>query len=363
MNLNRVLRFSLLACLLALTDLNPALGQIGVSGWKGVWSDGLQACVESDGHVYFFKQDKFQRYDFDRGEVDMTGTINVDGWTGVFSDLDAAISHPNGKVYFFKGNKYQRFDFKLKAVDRTGVIGVDGWKGVWSDLDAALLHPNGKAYFFKGSKYQRFDFKLEDVDETGAIGKDGWVGIPSESADAVVHRNGKAYFFKDGAYQAYNLQSDRLEFTSAVPGENSVTESDMSISDDGTERSWRTNWITYNKEVRVRQENLLALDSRGNHIRFVVCLRGPRDEVAHIWNTVQDCARQNLTDSVTAAIAASESGPDSMFTAFKSAFSPTFDVCSAMVISANTVLELKQERIAPSWDASAPIDLRQENTP
>jgi hypothetical protein len=97
--------------------------------------------------------------------VDREARINVDGWKGVWTTgIDAVVSHPNHKVYFFKGDRYQRFDFAREAagqnpVDREGRIGIDGWKGVWSNIDAAVLHPvNGKIYFFKGDRYQRFDF-------------------------------------------------------------------------------------------------------------------------------------------------------------------------------------------------------------
>jgi hypothetical protein len=86
--------------------------------------------------------------------------------------------HPNGKGYFFRGDRYQRFDFQTDRVDKDNArIGVDGWKGLWTTgIDAAIVHPrNGKAYFFRGDRYQRFDFQTDRVDKDNAlIGVDGW---------------------------------------------------------------------------------------------------------------------------------------------------------------------------------------------
>jgi len=90
----------------------------------------------------------------------------------------ASILHPNGKAYFFKGNKYKRFDFATKKVDRTARIDIDGWHGLWREgIDASILHPNGKAYFFKGNEYKRFDFATGKVDRTAKIGINGWHGL------------------------------------------------------------------------------------------------------------------------------------------------------------------------------------------
>jgi len=156
------------------------IGRIGIDGWKGVWNNGIDAAItHPNGNAYLFLGDRYQRFNFDKDKVDKTGRIGVDGWKGVWSSgIDAAVNHPNGRAYFFRGNQYQRFNFAENKVDKTGRIGVDGWKGLWDNgIDAATTHPNGKAYFFRSDRYLRFDFKKNKVDKTGRTGVDGWRGL------------------------------------------------------------------------------------------------------------------------------------------------------------------------------------------
>jgi hypothetical protein len=154
------------------------VGKIGRSGWKGVWTTGINAALlHPNGKGYFFKGVRYQRYDFAKDEVDKEATINVDGWKGVWTEgIDAALMHPNGRAYFFRGGRYRRFDFDSNEVDKEGRTNVNGWKGVWrGGIDTAILHPNGHAYFFSGNKYQRYDFKADEVDKEARTGIDGWL--------------------------------------------------------------------------------------------------------------------------------------------------------------------------------------------
>ncbi|MEZ6095956.1 MAG: hemopexin repeat-containing protein [Pirellulaceae bacterium] len=153
------------------------VAKLGGSGWKGVPTDVDGALLHAGGKAFFFKADKYYRYNFQLDQVEKTGTIGVDGWKGVPTHLDAALVSSNGKAYFFKGDSYYRFDFQLDKVDKVGKIGVDGWKGVPQNIDAAILHPNGRAYFFKGRKYYRFLFSSDKVDKVADVGKNGWYGL------------------------------------------------------------------------------------------------------------------------------------------------------------------------------------------
>lgn len=180
------------------------------------WSGADAALVHRNGKGYFFRGDRYHRYDFERDFFDKTyAQIDADGWKGVWrTGIDAALVHPkNGKGYFFRGGKYQRFDFDKDRVDKDDAdINVDGWKGVWTTgIDAALVHPNNdKAYFFRGDRYQRFDFDKDKVDKEGVIGVNGWRGVWTNGIDAaLVHpRNNKAYFFRGDRYQRFNFDSD-----------------------------------------------------------------------------------------------------------------------------------------------------------
>lgn len=140
------------------------------------------------------------------------GTTPALQWTGVPANVDAAINHPNGKDYFFKGDRYWRYDHSIHQVDKANAkIGEDGWAGVPSNLDAAILHPkNGKAYFFKGNQYWRYKFgEGVDIDRPRTIGKDGWAGLDGNMDAAIVSQDkSHALFFYGPYYRVFNFQTD-----------------------------------------------------------------------------------------------------------------------------------------------------------
>ncbi len=165
--------------------------------WSG---DGKLSAHDLDGLHYVYGPNKGGIV---KDKVDKVGDIGRSGWKGIPSGIVAAVSHPNGKAYFFKGDKYYRFDCKRDEVDKVGTTGSSGWKGIPNQISAAVNHPNGKAYFFKGNKYYRFDFKKDKVDKVGDTGSSGWNGIPTGVNSAVNHPNSRAYFFKENKYYRF----------------------------------------------------------------------------------------------------------------------------------------------------------------
>jgi len=88
------------------------------------WTRSLSSTKKA---IYFFRKDKFQRFDLEKNEVIKEGTIDVDGcevsgrpgWTGSLSSCGQTI-------FFFRGDEYQRFN-----TDRARGSRGDSTESVW----------------------------------------------------------------------------------------------------------------------------------------------------------------------------------------------------------------------------------------
>ncbi len=127
----------------------------GVHGWRGLWKGRIDAVMVSPNKkkVYFFKGKNYIRWDVDKDRKDpgYPKQIGVGGWSGLWTTgIDAAVTHPvNNRVYFFKGNQYIRYRFGY-GVDAgyPKVVGEGGWKGLYPDITAALALDNNRIDFF-----------------------------------------------------------------------------------------------------------------------------------------------------------------------------------------------------------------------
>src|SRR4030095_11508000 len=95
------------------------------------------------GKVYFFRGDKYVRWDIAQDKLDFaapiakewvssgpphTGFADVVSSTGSFGEgIDAAVNWGDGKAYFFKGDKYVRWDIAQDKLDFEALI-ADEWK-------------------------------------------------------------------------------------------------------------------------------------------------------------------------------------------------------------------------------------------
>ena len=75
------------------------------------------------------------------------------------SNMDAVlIWGGNGRTYFFKGNKYWRYDDRVNKVDLDYPRDISStWKNVPDNLDTATQWHDGLTYFFKGTDYYKID--------------------------------------------------------------------------------------------------------------------------------------------------------------------------------------------------------------
>lgn len=149
--------------------------------WPGLAAAGfttIDAAVNwGNGSLYIFKGDQYLRYDIanDRMADGYPQSIAAK-WPGFAEagfdqDLDCAVAWGNGKAFFFKGDRYLRYDMAADRTDDGYPLRIaDNWPGFAgagfaSDLQSALDWGNGKAYFFKGDRYLRYDIAGDQTDD------------------------------------------------------------------------------------------------------------------------------------------------------------------------------------------------------
>lgn len=108
----------------------------------------LDAVVNwGDGHVYFVKGDRCLRYDKDRDVADGASRPIGEVWSALpeefRSDLDTVVAWGEGHAYFFKGERYLRFDQNREVVDVGPLAVADAWEPLPAefkrDLDAVVV--------------------------------------------------------------------------------------------------------------------------------------------------------------------------------------------------------------------------------
>lgn len=171
-----------------------------------------------NGKAYFFKGDKYIRYDLKTEKPDPGYPAPIAGnWKGLWpSGIDAALKWGN-VAYFFKGGQYAKWDIAKDAMvaGYPKPVNASTWPGLWtSGIDAAVDWGNGKAYFFKGSQYLRYDIATEKPDPgyPSKFSAQSWPGLCTNGIDGVVNwGNGKAYFFKGDQYFRYDINADKAD--------------------------------------------------------------------------------------------------------------------------------------------------------
>jgi hypothetical protein len=178
--------------------------------------------------VYFFGKNSYIRHDRGNDRVDENYPLPSSNWEGFteagFADsINTAINWGNGKLFFFKGDKYLRYDIVNDKVDDGYPLSIaDKWPGFakagFADsISAAVNLGNGKVYFFKGDKYLRYDIAKDKVDDGYPRTIAGqWPGLSeagfADNIGATINwGNGKVYFFKGDKYLRYDIAKDKAD--------------------------------------------------------------------------------------------------------------------------------------------------------
>ncbi|MCX4774845.1 hemopexin repeat-containing protein [Streptomyces sp. NBC_01285] len=177
----------------------------------------------SDRAAYFFKGDRYLRYNVTNDTVDVDPTEISDNWpalpTEFQSDLDTAINWGDGNAYFFKADRYLRYNITNDTVDVGPTEISDNWPALptefQSDLDTAINWGDGNAYFFKADRYLRYNITNDTVDVGPTEISDNWPALPTEFQSdldtAINWGDGNAYFFKADRYLRYNITNDTVD--------------------------------------------------------------------------------------------------------------------------------------------------------
>jgi hypothetical protein len=135
----------------------------------------------------------------------------------------AAVNWENGKVYFFKGDRFIRYDLATNRADPNFPERIfDHWEMPFRwNIDAGFV-VGSMAYFFSGDSYIEYDMKKEAfvpsclVDGYPPKMAQRWSGWPADwqghRVDAAANwHNGKAYFFSGQECFSYDLETKKID--------------------------------------------------------------------------------------------------------------------------------------------------------
>ena len=119
------------------------------------------AYSRSDGSIVFFKNDRYWIYDRNfrriKSSSRLSNFIKNSRATGL-DRIDAAmVWDGNSRVYFFRRDKYWRYNEERKEIDPGYPRSASTWRGVKSPIDGVFTWKNRRSFFLKGTDIIKFN--------------------------------------------------------------------------------------------------------------------------------------------------------------------------------------------------------------
>ncbi|XP_060528413.1 matrix metalloproteinase-2-like [Cylas formicarius] len=102
--------------------------------------------------------------------VDSPQTLSYFGLPDYLDGIDAVQTWArNGKTYFYKKERFWRYNETSQTMDSGYPLHINRWRGVPENLDAATTWKDEKTYFFKGDLFWKFDNEWITITENSPL--------------------------------------------------------------------------------------------------------------------------------------------------------------------------------------------------